>query len=59
MLYYSVLFSLTESGALEGLNKLTNRLTSMQSQEFSENDDIEREQLLSKRESSHEYDWTF
>ncbi|XP_026478623.1 protein GPR107 [Ctenocephalides felis] len=47
---------LTESGALEGLNKLTNRLTSMQSQEFSENDDIEREQLLSKRESSHEYD---
>lgn len=56
MLYYSVLFSLTESGALEGLNKLTNRLTSMQSQEFSENDDIEREQLLSKRESSHEYD---
>uniref|UniRef100_A0A6M2DWI2 Putative g protein-coupled seven transmembrane receptor n=1 Tax=Xenopsylla cheopis TaxID=163159 RepID=A0A6M2DWI2_XENCH len=47
---------LTESGALEGLSKLTNRLASSQNQEFTEIDEIEREQLLSKRESSHEYD---
>lgn len=47
-------FSLTESGLTEGLSKVTNR-TQPTSTIIESNED-ERENLISKRESSHEYD---
>lgn len=45
---------LTTSGLTEGVNKLTNR--SMPPATIIESNEEERENLISKRESSHEYD---
>ncbi|XP_059619331.1 protein GPR107 [Phlebotomus argentipes] len=45
---------LTDSGFTEGLTKVTNR--SMPSATFVDGNEEERETLISKRESSHEYD---
>lgn len=46
---------LTETGLTEGLSKVTNRTQPASTIIESANED-ERENLISKRESSHEYD---
>lgn len=49
-----ICFSLTESGATEGLSKVTSRTPS--SKTIIEATEEEKDNLISKRESSHEYD---
>lgn len=51
MLFYC--FRLTESGATEGLSKVTSRTPTSKTIEATEE---EKDNLISKRESSHEYD---